>query len=56
MDAYKAIGNEIPFLLQYESLFQHKPHMGTLLVNIYQDVIRFHEVALEYLQKKGCYI
>lgn len=49
------IGDKLPLLVQYEDLFRHKPYMGELLVNIYQDIIKFHCTALDYFKQRRKY-
>jgi hypothetical protein len=46
LDAYKQIGEQIPLLQQYQALFDHSPHMQTVLEMIYSDILEFHKRAL----------
>lgn len=53
LDAYKEIGESMPQVLQYQQLFYESPHMRTILVLIYQDLLEFHKEALRYFRSKG---
>ena len=48
LDAYQRIGEQIPLLIQYQTLFQTHPHMRQLLVDIYRDILDFHKEAIKH--------
>ncbi|KAH0562509.1 hypothetical protein GP486_002801 [Trichoglossum hirsutum] len=52
LDAYQDIGENIPLLAQYESLFKDNPHMYTVLELIYADILEFHRKALGYFKQR----
>ncbi|RSL89343.1 hypothetical protein CEP51_001245 [Fusarium floridanum] len=51
LDIYERIGKALPLLLQYRSLFREKPHMVQILVLIYKDIIKFHQIALKQFRR-----
>ncbi|KAI0376807.1 hypothetical protein F5Y04DRAFT_273551 [Hypomontagnella monticulosa] len=51
LDAYKQIGDQMPLLSSYQSLFSDHPHMRSLLVMIFEDILAFHKEALRYFKK-----
>jgi len=53
LDAYQDIGENIPLLAQYESLFKDNPHMYTVLELIYTDILEFHRKALSYFKQRS---
>jgi hypothetical protein len=50
---YQAIGEQLPLLAQYQSLFQANPYMRRVLDLIYWDILEFHTKALKYFKQKG---
>ncbi|KAJ3454415.1 hypothetical protein MRS44_018309 [Fusarium solani] len=46
LNTYERMGEEFPLLLQYRDLFQAEPQKVQILVLIYKDIIKFHEIAL----------
>lgn len=55
LDAYERIGENIPLLLEYESLFHHNPHMIDALELVYIDILEFHQQAMRFFSGKGMY-
>jgi len=53
LDAYQQIGEQIPMLQQYQTLFDHSPHMQRLLEMIYEDILEFHRRALRVFSGPG---
>jgi hypothetical protein len=53
LDAYKQIGEALPLLQQYESLFKHHPEMQKVLVLIYKDILEFHTPAIRFFDHPG---
>ena len=53
LDAYEQIGNEIPLLEQYKSVFENDPHMVKVLGFIYKDILDFHKRAIRFFQGRG---
>jgi len=51
LDAYERIGENLPLLLQYETLFPKDPRIGKILVYLYKDILEFHRQAISYFQK-----
>ncbi|UKZ69787.1 uncharacterized protein TrAtP1_010791 [Trichoderma atroviride] len=51
LDTYKGIGESLPLLTQYQTLFQAKPHMVQNLWLIYDDVLAFHSIIFRYFQQ-----
>ncbi|KAI9779019.1 MAG: hypothetical protein M1816_003779 [Peltula sp. TS41687] len=52
LDAYEQIGENIPLLSQYQSLFERNPQMRKVLEMIYADILEFHRKAIKYFQQK----
>lgn len=52
LDAYERIGEHMPFLRQYEHLFEHHA-MQKMLCLLYTDIIEFHFKAFRYFTGKG---
>ncbi|KAH0563181.1 hypothetical protein GP486_002248 [Trichoglossum hirsutum] len=52
LDAYNDIGESLPMLAQYESLFQEKRYMGEVLELIYVDILKFHQEAYKYFKQR----
>ena len=50
---YQAIGEQIPLLEQYQTLFEANPYMRRVLELIYIDILEFHAKALKYFKQKG---
>ncbi|OBT70089.1 hypothetical protein VE03_00429 [Pseudogymnoascus sp. 23342-1-I1] len=53
LDAYEQLGEAIPLLCQYESLFTNNKHMRRLLGCIYADILEFHRRALVIFKRKA---
>ncbi|KAI9662395.1 MAG: hypothetical protein M1821_008562 [Bathelium mastoideum] len=51
LDTYEHIGEQLPLLAQYETIFREKPHMVDVLSLMYKDILKFHRIALSYFQK-----
>ncbi|RDW85274.1 hypothetical protein BP6252_02864 [Coleophoma cylindrospora] len=51
LDAYQQIADNIPLLLQYQSLFEQSPPMSKVLEMIYEDILEFHRSALRMFGK-----
>lgn len=51
LDTYERIGEILPLLSQYEELFRRRPHMGRVLSLMYEDILKFHRIALRYFQQ-----
>ncbi|KAJ5768868.1 hypothetical protein N7520_003427, partial [Penicillium odoratum] len=49
---YEDIGKNLPLLLQYQELFRTKPHMVKVLLLIYEDILKFHRLAMRYFQRR----
>lgn len=52
LDVYQTIGQDMPLLLQYQSVFQDNPHMVRVLTLMYEDILEFHRRALKYFQQR----
>jgi hypothetical protein len=52
LDAYEQIGEQLPLLQEYESLFDHSPHMLQALELMYIDILDFHQDALRFFSGK----
>ncbi|KAI4608163.1 hypothetical protein J4E80_009171 [Alternaria sp. BMP 0032] len=48
LDAYERIGEQLPLLVEYESLFHKSPHMIEALEKMYLDILEFHRQALKF--------
>jgi hypothetical protein len=50
---YKELGESLPLLLDYSSLFQDKrfTHMHEVLKLVFLDILRFHQKAYNYFKK-----
>lgn len=55
LDAYEQIGEALPLLQQYESLFKQYPEMRRVLVLIYKDIVEFHVPAIRFFQHPGLF-
>ncbi|KAI3572907.1 hypothetical protein IWW34DRAFT_636599 [Fusarium oxysporum f. sp. albedinis] len=51
LDTYQQIGEQIPLLESYKSLFSENSFMKSLLVMIYEDITSFHIMALRYFRQ-----
>ncbi|KAM0210011.1 hypothetical protein ACHAQI_006123 [Fusarium lateritium] len=49
---YERVGKALPLLIQYRGLFQDKPHMVQILVLLYGDIIKFHQIALKQFRRR----
>jgi hypothetical protein len=52
IEAYEEIGEQIPMLRQYQSLFVESPQMQKVLGYIFNDIVEFHTVAIRFLANK----
>jgi len=52
LDTYQQIGEQIPLLESYKTLFSENSHMRQLLVMIYEDILNVHVIALRYFRQK----
>ncbi|ETS83638.1 hypothetical protein PFICI_05514 [Pestalotiopsis fici W106-1] len=52
LDAYQEIGEQIPLLASYQSLFAGNDHMGQILKDIYTDILEFHRETLRHFKSK----
>lgn len=52
LDTYQQVGEQIPLLESYKDLFSNHPHMRSLLVMIYQDIMSFHLTAFRFFRQK----
>ncbi|KAF2658989.1 C2H2 domain-containing protein [Lophiostoma macrostomum CBS 122681] len=48
LDAYDQIGENLPLLSEYESIFRNDPHMLQALVLMYTDILDFHQRAMRF--------
>ena len=55
LDAYRQIGEHIPLLQQYRSLFEQNQHMGLILEMVYKDILEFHRCALSVFRRSSEY-
>jgi hypothetical protein len=53
IDAYQRIGELIPLLSQYESLFQNHPQMSRVLSLMYEDILEFHWKAMQHFKQRS---
>ncbi|KAH7333141.1 hypothetical protein BKA65DRAFT_40515 [Rhexocercosporidium sp. MPI-PUGE-AT-0058] len=52
LDAYGQLGEHIPLLEQYHSLFGSSTEMQTVLVMMYKDILSFHKEATRFFSGK----
>ncbi|KAK6850744.1 hypothetical protein PG987_000378 [Apiospora arundinis] len=52
LNIYQEIGENLPNLSSYQSLFSNHSHMQTLLVTIFKDILAIHKEAVVFLKKK----
>ncbi|KAJ5608405.1 hypothetical protein N7537_005024 [Penicillium hordei] len=52
LDTYEYIGENLPLLLQYQELFRTNPHMIKVLSLMYEDILKFHRIAIQYFQQR----
>ncbi|KAK4867343.1 hypothetical protein LT330_000853 [Penicillium expansum] len=52
LDTYEYIGENLPLLLQYQELFHTNPHMIKVLSLMYEDILKFHRIAIQYFQQR----
>lgn len=55
LDAYEQIGEALPLLQQYESMFKQYPEMQKVLVLIYKDILEFHMPAIRFFGHPGLF-
>jgi hypothetical protein len=55
LDAYLEIGENLPQLSQYQTLFAENPHMQLALAHIFEDILEFHKEALRYFRQRSEY-
>ncbi|KIX96919.1 uncharacterized protein Z520_07033 [Fonsecaea multimorphosa CBS 102226] len=53
LDAYEQIGEALPLLEQYASLFQKHKEMEEVLGLMYKDILEFHLPAIHFLNRSG---
>ncbi len=53
LDAYSQIGEHMPLLEQYQSLFGARPHMIRILTLTYADILKFHKKAVRMFRGKS---
>jgi hypothetical protein len=53
LSAYEDIGEQLPLLSEYESLFHQNPKMAGALELMYIDILDFHQHALQFFSGKG---
>jgi hypothetical protein len=53
LDAYEQIGENMPLLLKYETLFSEDDQLKGALELMYVDILSFHEKALQFFNVKG---
>lgn len=53
LEAYEQIGEQLPLLAKYESMFAQNPRMIDVLALMYMDILEFHEHALRFFSGKG---
>lgn len=51
LSVYEQIGESLPLLSQYEQLFTSEPRMVQVLALIFQDILSFHRLAVQYFSK-----
>lgn len=51
LDAYQRIGENLPLLRQYQTLFPIDMRIGKISVFMYEDILEFHRRALNYFQQ-----
>ncbi|CAO2649603.1 Nn.00g069880.m01.CDS01 [Neocucurbitaria sp. VM-36] len=52
LEAYEQIGEQLPLLLKYESLFHNNQHMVNALEMMYIDILEFHQQAMKFFSGK----
>lgn len=53
LDAYEQIGNQIPLLQQFQTLFESNQYMRRVLEMIYSDILEFHKRAIRFFSNRG---
>ena len=53
VDAYRQMGENMPLLEQYETLFGTNHHMQRVLTLIYADILEFHKRAIRFFKGKS---
>jgi hypothetical protein len=56
LEAYAQIGEQLPLLSEYESLFGSNVHMIEALQWIYIDILTFHQHAMRFFQSTSEWI
>jgi len=56
LDVYVEIGDVIPNLHQYDKLFSACPPVREVLERYWDDILRFHRKALDFLARPGTQI
>ncbi|KAI0186162.1 hypothetical protein EV127DRAFT_188087 [Xylaria flabelliformis] len=51
LDAYDKIGNAIPGLSRYQTIFEEHPPLATVLEDYYSDILGFHQAALSVFSR-----
>ncbi|KAK0654181.1 hypothetical protein QBC41DRAFT_386563, partial [Cercophora samala] len=52
LNAYQEIWEQLPLLGEYASALESRPHLRTVLVWIYKDVLEFHREAITYFKHR----
>lgn len=52
LDAYQEIGEEIPLLISYQSMFTTNQHMQQVLKDMYIDILEFHREAMKHFRSR----
>lgn len=55
LDAYQDIGERIPHLQRYQSLFVSIPYFKDIVVMIYKDILWFHRETIRQLKQRREY-
>lgn len=50
---YEQAGEALPLLSQHEDFFRSKPQRVKILALIYEEITKFHQIALECFQTRG---
>lgn len=53
LEAYLEIGDNLPQLSQFQTLFADNTHMQLALAHIFQDILEFHKEALRYFRERS---
>ena len=53
LDAYQAIGDQIPICTSFQHLFTSKPHTKDILVTLYKDILEFHRMTIGHFKQRS---